>query len=390
MAITSAKRFNVLDCGRRFGKTAIGVNRLVDCAVRGNSVAWFSPTYKMLMAVWREVCATLEPVTARKLEDQHRIELRTGGAVDMWSLDSADTVRGRPYKRVIIDEAAMVPKLAYAWQQVIRPTLTDYVGDAWIMSTPKGHNEFWRMWNAGQEPDSDWRSWQFPTASNPYILATEIESARRELPERVFAQEYLATFLDDGGGVLRGVLDAAIAEEQSVAAKDHQYVIGADWGRSGDFTAFAVVDVTLGACVALDRSNKIEYVQQRGRLRALADRFGPTAIVAEANAMGDPIIEMLRRDGLPVQPFTTTNATKAAIIDGLALAFEQGVIRILPDPVLIAELQAYEAERLPSGLIRYGAPEGSHDDTVIALALAWHGASQKPARLSITKNIFYG
>ena len=66
-----------------------------------------------------------------------------------------------------------------------------------------------------------------------------------------------------------------------------------------------------------------------------------------------------------------TNASKQHIIDSLAIAFERGDLKIIDDPVLIAELQAYESERLPSGLVRYNAPEGLHDDCCIALALAW-------------------
>jgi hypothetical protein len=112
-------------------------------------------------------------------------------------------------------------------------------------------------------------------------------------------------------------------------------------------------------------------VVQRARLGALAARYNPSAIIAESNSIGEPIIEQLQRDGLPVTGFQTTNATKAAIIEALALAFEQGSIKILNDPVLIGELQAYEMARLPSGMTRYGAPEGLHDDTVMSLALAW-------------------
>jgi hypothetical protein len=70
----------------------------------------------------------------------------------------------------------------------------------------------------------------------------------------------------------------------------------------------------------------------------------------------------------------TTQATKAAVIEGLSLAFEQSALAILPDPVQLGELRAYSAERLPSGLLRYGAPEGLHDDCVMALAFAWEGA----------------
>jgi len=90
--------------------------------------------------------------------------------------------------------------------------------------------------------------------------------------------------------------------------------------------------------------------------------------------MGEPIIEQLRQDGLPVRGFTTTNATKGAIIEALALAFERGDIRIVSDPVLVGELQAFELSRLPSGAIRYSAPEGMHDDTVMAAAIGYHAA----------------
>jgi hypothetical protein len=74
-----------------------------------------------------------------------------------------------------------------------------------------------------------------------------------------------------------------------------------------------------------------------------------------------------------------TAGAKMRLVDSLALAFEQGSIRILHDAVLIAELQAYEMERLPGGTLRYGAPAGEHDDTVVALMLAWHGLERPSA-----------
>jgi len=126
----------------------------------------------------------------------------------------------------------------------------------------------------------------------------------------------------------------------------------------------------------MDRFNQIDYAVQRGRLVALAERYRPSVILAESNAMGEPIIEQLRQDGLPVRGFTTTNATKAAAIEALALGFERGSIQIVNDPVLIGELQAYEMTRLPSGAIRYSAPEGMHDDTVMAAAIGYHAAGR--------------
>jgi hypothetical protein len=137
-----------------------------------------------------------------------------------------------------------------------------------------------------------------------------------------------------------------------------------------------VIDVTAKQAVYMDRFNQIDYTFQVQRLNALAEKFRPYAVIAEQNSVGIPVIEQLIELGLPVSPFNTTNATKKAAIEGLSLAFERGRIQIVNDPVATSELQAYEAERLPSGLFRYNAPEGMHDDTVMALAIGWTAARE--------------
>jgi len=86
-----------------------------------------------------------------------------------------------------------------------------------------------------------------------------------------------------------------------------------------------------------------------------------------------------------VSGISFTNAIKTNLVEGLALAFEQGQIEILNDPVLIGELQAYESERLPSGLTRYSAPDGIHDDCVSALMLAWAAGAAGPRKRATTK-----
>jgi phage FluMu gp28-like protein len=214
-------------------------------------------------------------------------------------------------------------------------------------------------------------AWQKPTSANPHIHPDEITAMQAELTERRFAQEILAQFLDDAGGVFRGVMACATLTGPQEPQPGHRYIVGCDWGKSNDFTVFAVVDTTNKTLVALDRSNQVDYTVQRARLQALCEVWKPDAVIAESNSMGEPIIEALSRSGLPVRGFTTSNASKAVIIEGLALAFERQDITILNHPVLIAELQAYEASKLPSGLTRYSAPESMHDDTVMALAMAW-------------------
>lgn len=372
-----ARRFNVLDCGRRFGKTTLAIDLEVEPALGGYPAAYFAPTYKMLAEVWREMRRVLQPVTARVNAQERRIELLTGGLIDFWSLDAPDVARGRKYKRVVVDEAAMIGDLEDAWQAVLRPTLADFRGDGWFLSTPKGRNFFWQLFRRGEDPERpDWACWQMPTGANPYIAPAEIEAARRELPERTFWQEFEARFLEDGGGVFRGVEACATLDGLATPdpAKPRQTVMGVDWAKSADFTVLTVLDVATHELVDFDRFNQVDWHVQRGRLRALWERWGCTTILAERNSIGDPNVEALQREGLPVHGFTTTNATKAQIIESLALAIETRAIAYPRLPELVGELQAYEMERLPSGLARYGAPPGQHDDAVMSLALALHAA----------------
>ncbi len=373
--VEEAKRWNIVCCGRRWGKSVLGIDRLIQPALYGQPVAFFSPTYKMLTEIWRDVRMRLAPIVASVSTQQRRLELLTGGVVEMWSLDNPDTIRGRKYALAVIDEAAMVKDLATTWQQVIRPTLTDMCGSAWMLSTPRGRGFFWECFMRGQHQEHDWCSWQMPTSANPHIAPEEVEAMRLELPQRAYQQEILAQFLDDTGSVFRRILEAAIAEEQDGAIAGHSYIIGVDWARSGDYSCFVVLDSTTSHMVYLDRFTDTTFDVQMMRLRGLYERFQPNAIIAEENSMGLPLVEQLGNQGYPIVAFRTTNASKQAIIDALALAFEQAHIRILNNPVLISELLAFEIERLPSGLLRYSAPSGQHDDTVMALALAWYGAS---------------
>ena len=370
-------RFKVLDCGRRWGKTRLGVMECMGIAAIGGRAWWVAPSYKMSEVGWRplrRLAGQIPNAEIRKVDRQ--VLLPTGGEVSVRSADNPDSLRGEGLDFVVLDECAFMQEMA--WNEALRPALADRQGSALFISTPKGRNWFWRMWQLGQAGGDEWHSWTFTSYDNPHIQDSEIDAAKALLPDRVFRQEFMAEFIDDAGGVFRGVMNAATATEQSGRITGHDYVIGVDWGKHNDFTVLAVVDMQTNELCYLDRFNQIDYAVQTSRLKALASRFQPVTITAESNAMGEPIIEQLQRDGLPVQAFKTTNATKTAVIDALAMAFEQGAIRILNDPVLVGELQAYEMERLPSGMLRYSAPEGMHDDTVIALALAWSGVSNTP------------
>lgn len=373
LVLADAKRFNTLCCGRRWGKTTIALDRITRTVLAQKRAAWFSPTYSSLLDAWRSLVTNLEPVTIRKNESPTRwLQLIGGGMLECWSLQDPNAGRGRAYHLAVIDEAAIVPDLKKAWEEGIRAMLSDYQGEAWFLSTPKGTaNHFHTLWRNGQDPTkTEWASWQMPTASNPYIVPGEIASAKQDLTDLAFAQEYLAQFVTWAGSVFRKITDAVMPAGTLTAPCA---MIGIDWGRTNDPTVLTALSRN-GEVIEVDRFRGMEYGLQRERVRAFWERHGKSAwIMAEVNSMGGPVVEQLQRDGLPVVGFHTTNASKSAIIEALALAFERGVIKIPNDPVLMGELQAFEAKPLAGGAMRYAAPQGQTDDCVMSLAFAWAG-----------------
>ena len=363
------KRFNVLCNGRRWGKNILLQDFAVESALANRlPCAWATPSYKMLSDDWRVLADLLAPVTERRNEQEKQIRLTGGGVLDMWSLDNPDAVRGRKYARFMVNEAAFVPDLMNIWNMVIRPTLIDLRGDAFFSGTPKGRNGFWQLF---QQAGPEWVRWQMSSYSNPHVPASELDALKETMVERAFQQEIMAQFLEDGGGVFRFVTDAAVLDVKPPEARK-QYTIVADWARTEDATVFTVFDIAARECVYIDRMTNTDFATQRMRLQALSQRYNGAAVLAEQNSIGQPQIEELQALGVPVTGFLTTNITKAEIIQALELAFEQRTIKIVKDETLINELLAYESKRLPSGMVQYNAPDGMHDDCVMALAIGWH------------------
>lgn len=361
-------------CGRRFGKSCLGCDVLVDPLLHGKPCAWFAPSYKFLSDAWRIMMGYLRPAIKTVSVQERRITLISDGTLDFWTLDSGDAGRGRKYFRVVIDEAAIVRDLMETWNASIRPTLSDLQGDAWFLSTPRGRGAFWTLWTRGEDPEhEDWASFSAPTAANPFIPPGEIEAARRELPERVFQQEYLATFLEDAGGVFRKVRESV---DVGRTGSEHPvpgdlYTLGVDLARLEDFTVLSVLDGR-GRQVYLERVNGMSWTRQVELVLSTAERY-KARVVIDGTGVGDPIAEALRRRGLELTSYTFTHQSKENAIDRLALLLESGRLRLLDNDVQTNELLAYEYVITPSRNYRMSAPEGSHDDTVIALALACWG-----------------
>ena len=366
-------RFRTVSAGRRFGKTWLAVTECLQVAMRGGRAWWIAPTYKMSNVGWRpirQVCSPLDGVSVNKSERQ--AVFPGGGLVAVRSADNPDSLRGEGLDFVVMDEAAYI--MPEAWIEAIMPALSDRLGRALFISTPRGRNWFWDIHRkGGAEPD--WSSFTYPTSANPFMPKGEIEAARAELPEIIFRQEYLAEFVDSEGMVFRRVHDAAILQPLEQPLEGHQYSAGVDVAASVDYTVITVLDVNTREMVALDRFNRVDYPVLEDRLLATYRKWHLDGMVVESNSIGAPVIDHLREHDINIIPFTTTNTTKHDIIQRLQSAFEHGLIHIIDNPILVGELLSYESKRTPSGNYTYSAPEGQHDDCVMSLAFAWYSIS---------------
>lgn len=198
--LDGAKRFNHLRCGRRLGKTTL-IGELSEIVIDGKFVGIWFPTYKDLDPVWQEMKQIFKPIIKSKNEVLHQITMFTGGLIDFWSMENPDSGQGRKYHRAIIDEAAKSPNLYKAWENTIRPTLTDYIGDAYIMSRPKGKNNPFYLIEEKHKEFDNWAFFHLTSYDNctdvgGYLERSEIEEAKQQLDDINFRQEYLADYVD--------------------------------------------------------------------------------------------------------------------------------------------------------------------------------------------------
>jgi hypothetical protein len=407
-----ARRFNWLAAGRRWRKTTLVMAIAAEAALAGQRILWGAPVFDQVRVGWSELRHGASDVAVFNQSLMTATFPQSGGSIVFRSLDNPDNVRGHTADGVVIDECAAVDESA--WNEVLRPMLLDTHGWLWAIGTPHGLNWFWKEHIAALDR-SDSACWTAPTLGvrmgslgleraphrleNPEIDLAEIQQLHATMPERIFAQEILSEFLSTEGGVFRGV-SAVSRLQPAPPERGHQYVVGVDWGRVSDFTAISIIDATLGEQVALDRFSEIDFELQSERLHRWCDAYKPVLVVAEANSMGRPLVERLQtgyarlldvpRKALPVWAFETTNASKAALVQSLGIAIEQGALSLLDDPVQQSELLGYEASVLPSGMLRYSAPPGAHDDTVISLGLAWLGAQRERQPQGVSRYGFNG
>jgi hypothetical protein len=190
-------RFKVVIAGRRFGKTHLAIRQLCWEARLPDREVWYvAPSYKQAkLIVWRKLKNKLQDLrwVKKTNESELSIELKNGSRISLKGADNEDSLRGVGLDYIILDEFADIDP--EAWYEVLRPTLADTQGSAMFIGTPKGvANWSYDLYQYELEFGDTWRSFQFTTIDGGNVKAEEIEAAKRDLDERTFRQEFLATF----------------------------------------------------------------------------------------------------------------------------------------------------------------------------------------------------
>lgn len=201
--VEAPQRFKVVVAGRRFGKTHLSIRELCYNARLPERTVWYvAPTYRQAkMITWKKLKNKLIDLRwAKKVnETELAIDLKNGSTIALKGADNYDSLRGIGLDYLVIDEFADIDP--DAWYETLRPTLSDRMGSALFIGTPKGLNWAHDLYTLQEEYPEEWKSFQFTTLDGGNVKSEEVEAARRTLDERTFRQEYEATFENFSGRV---------------------------------------------------------------------------------------------------------------------------------------------------------------------------------------------
>lgn len=312
------------------------------------------------------------------LEVENRTMLVRRNGKICWS---GNTMEGFGYDKAFLNEAGIILKDEYLWNNAIMPMFWDYPNAKVVIGgTPKGRGKFYELYQRGLDPgQTNYKSFHYTSFDSPFEhIHKAIREDLQSMPERVVEQEIYARFLEDTGVVFRNFQEVMDAVPQKPQV-GHRYIMGVDLAKVEDFTVIAVYDTFNNRQVYQARFNKIDWGMQKSRIAETARHFNDgssprsnaASVVIDATGLGDPIVDDLARMGIPVDPIKFTNDMKRQLIEKFVNWIELKRVHILPIQETKVELGNFTYDiSETTDRIRYEAPVGFHDDIVIAHALA--------------------
>lgn len=300
-------------------------------------------------------------------DTDHRLTFLNGAHVWFKTGEKPDNLYGDDVYDAVIDEASRLREESW---HAIRSTLTATRGHARLIGNVKGRNNWFyrlaRLAETGEDAELDYHKLVCWDAVNAGVLdKSEIESAKKLLPENVFKELYMAEPSDDGGNPFG--LDA-IQKCVGNLSTLPPVCYGVDLAKSIDWTVIIGLD-QMGAVCSFDRF-QLPWNDTVNRIKQIC--HAPTLV--DSTGVGDPILEQLQVGASNFEGMKFTSTSKQQMMEGLAVAIQQGQIKFPLGPIA-TELNSYEYEFSRTG-VRYTAPVGLHDDCVCSLALAWRKHSQ--------------
>ena len=372
--LNSNTKHHIVSVGRQFGKSLMGINLLLNWGInnKGCKILWVSPVYSQTNKVQKEIDNAIRHTSIIEScnYSESYIKLRTGSEIYFRSAERYDNIRGFTFDYAILDEAAFMR--SETWFEAVRPTLAVRGKKCLFLSTPKGRNWFYDIYELGNSIDNEnYNSYRGTSMDTPYISKDEIDDAKKTLPPNIFKQEYMAEFIDDGGEVFSNI-DKNTYKWGSKQEHSGQLYCGIDIGRVNDFTVATIMD-SRGKVIDIYRNNKLQWADLISDLHSFIRNYNAVTLI-EVNSVGDVVFEGLNAVYPNISPFVTTNKSKQEIIEGLVLDFNSNNI-LIPSKdsfqPLYDELGYFTFEYNPkTRSIKYGHPSGLHDDTVISLAIA--------------------
>lgn len=370
----STTKHHVVSVGRQFGKSLMGINLLLYWAINKKpcKILWVSPVYSQANKVQKEIDNAIRHtnIISSCNYSESYIKLRTGSEIYFRSAERYDNIRGFTFDYAILDESAFMR--SETWFEAVRPTLAVRGKKVLFLSTPKGRNWFYDIFQLGNSVDNDnYKSYQGTSMDTPFISKEEIDDAKKTLPPNIYRQEYMAEFIDDGGEVFSNIDRCTFENYRDYPAPNGQMYCGIDIGRINDYTVATIMDKE-GRVVSVYRNNKLQWAELVNDLLTFIRKYNAITLI-EVNSVGDVVFEQLKSKYNNIEPFITTNKSKQEVIEGLILDFNDGNIQIPSKELfqpLYDELGYFTYEYNPkTRSIKYGHPNGLHDDCVISLAL---------------------
>lgn len=371
-----------MTAGRQSGKTVAVVQEVCEWAMSAPKrwpdekfpqFWWTTASYKTKPKAWRDFNTYVPKEIVRQVhESESWIELRNGSRITFRSADGKEALVSERLHGLVCDEAGQYSPVIY--DQLLAPMTATTNGPNILLGTPRGFNWFFQKYQQQVSGIPNWASFHWRTQDSPYVTPEWLAARKAETPERIWKQEYEAEFLTDGGEVFRNV-DAAVSP---MGKPDTYTVIGADCAMTNDWFVIWAVN-SRGQWCHYERFQRVDWPIAKMRLLEAYRKLGAVRIELDTTGMNiaaTALTQDLWAGGASVEAVNISGPLKRAMIDALMLRFEQGSFTIPADPYVIGEFKGFEVNRLPSGRERFSAPEGQHDDVVMAAGLALWGIRQ--------------